>query len=1265
MSGPLHKSNLAALPTRFIGREHDFADLHDHLRRARLISLLGPPGAGKTRLATEYALRHGNAFTAEGAGGVWFCDLAEARCLDDLFHAIAEAVDLPLGSEHTEESAQARLTAALAGRGPTLLILDNFEQLIPVAVRPLERLLRHAPELCVLVTSRTKLDIAGEVVHEIDGLELPDPVRGIDSDAVRLFVDRARAARSDFVLVDDERAIVAEVVTLLDGLPLAIELAGARMGVLGPRQLLERLQKSLDFLRGGSGRARTLRAALDWSWDLLSPHEQDTLAQLSAFRGGFSLEAAEAVVDLSSHRQPPDLLDVLESLRKSSLLKSSSVADLPGEVRFGLLDIVRRYAEEQLLSAGKADATLARHARFFVDAATSWASRVERSDGPENLRRLAIALPNLMAVHRRSLADETPSDARLTDALLVTLALEHVFYMRGPTAPCLAMVDRVFEHVLDGVEPRWVALGLKARGRALRDLGQVTESQEALERALQLTIDTRDRSTEARVRGHLAFCHMLSSADERALACFSQALDAARDAGDRRSEGMLQAGIGSLFVRLGRLDEAAHAFDEALVIDGEVGNRYAAAAALAARGELNRARGRAEAARADLEAAIDGYREFGERRHEGMALTELGVLHQEQGRFAEAEACLARAQQQHREMGSRHFHVTAMATLADLERERGQLGNAKRLYGRALRVASELGDRVARARIVVCLAGTEAALGHPDAARELLDDAEAAARELGDASLLRVVELERIQLALVEAAGVTDHERAAELESELRARFRATQLGAPLATRPATERLAQRLLARAFDGGAPPPSRELTPTATQNADELGRYELLTEIASGGMATVLVGRQRGAGGFDRLVAIKRMHRHLTALPELTAAFMDEARIASLVRHPNVVSVHDVYEFRGERLLIMDYVDGASLSEVMLAASKAKQPISPGVGMYVVAQALRGLHAAHSQRDVDGAPLGIVHRDATPHNILLGADGSVRLTDFGIAQVRKKGGGPEPGGAKGKLRYMAPEQARGEVADRRVDVFALGVVAWELLTGRRLFDGDSDITVVAQIGHGHYPAPAAVEASVHAELSSIIERALSYEPEQRFPDALVFAEALEAWAERAGERAREPEVAALVEVSCGRSLAQRRRTVSDALTGARSDRRSVPPTSNSPASLAPRMGVISIGEGGRWFEIPGAERVSLQRRRALRLILEALVRQRIDSPAVALAQNQLLEAGWPGEKVRHEAGSLRVYNALSTLRKLGLRSVIVSRDDGYLLDPRAEFVVDRAT
>ena len=226
--------------------------------------------------------------------------------------------------------------------------------------------------------------------------------------------------------------------------------------------------------------------------------------------------------------------------------------------------------------------------------------------------------------------------------------------------------------------------------------------------------------------------------------------------------------------------------------------------------------------------------------------------------------------------------------------------------------------------------------------------------------------------------------------------------------------------------------------ATQNEERAGagavlvggRYEVLTQLGSGGMAHVYVGRRHGAQGFQRVVAIKRMRAHLLQDTELTAQFADEARIASLIQHPNVVSIHDVHEENGELFLVMDYIDGASLSELMRELRRRRQRMDVDVALRIAVDTLRGLHAAHELRDYNGTFMNVVHRDATPANILLGRDGSVRITDFGIAKAVVREAETQAGFIKGKFSYMAPEQAADEKLDRRVDVFTVGIVLWEV-------------------------------------------------------------------------------------------------------------------------------------------------------------------------------------------------------------------------------------------
>jgi serine/threonine-protein kinase len=262
-----------------------------------------------------------------------------------------------------------------------------------------------------------------------------------------------------------------------------------------------------------------------------------------------------------------------------------------------------------------------------------------------------------------------------------------------------------------------------------------------------------------------------------------------------------------------------------------------------------------------------------------------------------------------------------------------------------------------------------------------------------------------------------------------------------------------------------------------------------------MASVYLGRALGVGGFERVVAIKVMHPDLAADPAFVAMFLDEARLAARVRHPNVVATLDIQESGKGLFLVMEYVEGPSLSAVRRALSQRGETLPLGIALRIMLDALLGLHAAHEQIGADGEPLHIVHRDATPQNILVGVDGLTKITDFGVARAESRLGHSKTGSVKGKLAYMSPQQVRGEAVDRRADVYAAGVVLWELLVGRRLFAADNDGTLLYRVMAGVSQSCREAGAAIPESIDRAVMGALQLDVEARHPSALAFAEALE--------------------------------------------------------------------------------------------------------------------------------------------------------------------------
>jgi serine/threonine protein kinase len=275
-------------------------------------------------------------------------------------------------------------------------------------------------------------------------------------------------------------------------------------------------------------------------------------------------------------------------------------------------------------------------------------------------------------------------------------------------------------------------------------------------------------------------------------------------------------------------------------------------------------------------------------------------------------------------------------------------------------------------------------------------------------------------------------------------------------------------------------------SALPNLDDVephsvGRYTLLHELASGGMGTVHLARFQGEVGFSRTVVVKRMHPQFAKEPEFVCMFLDEARLASRIRHPNVVSVLDVANSSGALLLVMEYVHGLSLSQVMTLVGADGLP--PEIAAAIACGLLFGLHAAHEAKTDRGQPLELVHRDVSPQNVMLGADGVARVVDFGIASATARLTTTAQGQLKGKLSYMAPEQVRGEPLDRRADVFAAGIVLWEMLTARRLVFGSPEARLNF-ILNGEVAAPSTFRPGLPAAIDEVVMRALARDRQQRF-------------------------------------------------------------------------------------------------------------------------------------------------------------------------------------
>ncbi|HTA21720.1 MAG TPA: serine/threonine-protein kinase [Polyangia bacterium] len=278
---------------------------------------------------------------------------------------------------------------------------------------------------------------------------------------------------------------------------------------------------------------------------------------------------------------------------------------------------------------------------------------------------------------------------------------------------------------------------------------------------------------------------------------------------------------------------------------------------------------------------------------------------------------------------------------------------------------------------------------------------------------------------------------------------------------------------------------------------LGRYQVIGRLATGGMAEVYLALSGELSGYRTLVVVKRILPHLASNQEFIRMFLDEARIAALLDHPNVVRIIEVGHDGDEYFLVMELVQGKPLSGITRKAAKDMNPLTPALSAYIIAQAANGLGYAHDLVDSEGRPLGVVHRDVSPQNILVSFEGAVKVIDFGIVRALGRVSQTNPGGLKGKIEYMSPEQASSEDVDRRADVFALGVVLWEAVTGRHLFRRDTELATMRAIVDEPIPPPSDITPVV-PQLEQIIVRALQKRREDRFQTAQEMAMALERYA-----------------------------------------------------------------------------------------------------------------------------------------------------------------------
>jgi predicted ATPase/DNA-binding winged helix-turn-helix (wHTH) protein len=698
------RHSLPAERDTFVGRAEELDGLAQRIQSgARLVSVLGFGGIGKTRLVARY----GRSWLGEFPGGVWFCDLAPARSIDGVVSAVAQGLGVPLG----RDDPVVQLGHAIAGRGRCLVILDNFEQVTRHAQTTLGRWLDRAEQACFVVTTREVLGLPGEQVLALPPLP---PAEGI-----ALFVQRAKAARSDFDAGTQEQSVIALLVDLLDGLPLAIELAAARVRVMPPRQLLQRMSQRFKLLASKGGRLdrqSTLRTAFDWSWDLLPPHEKATLAQLSVFEGGFTLEAAEAVIDLKAFVDAPWTVDAIHALVDKSFVRPR------GDDRFDLLVSVQVYAAEHLETEGRYAGSGSQAMAAAQMRAIAWFAAL----GPMRaIEDRCADLDNLVTACRRAQAlGDGDSAADALDGAWDALSL------RGPFKTGVELAESVCAML--GLNDRAAAHAQSVLGDALMVCGRSGPARAAFDRALTCAIAIGDRLCEGWVMLRLGSLHSNEGRMDEARAHCIAAMRIAQERGERRLECSAINLRGNVESVIGNTDESLLQYERALALARETGDRLLQGRLLGNIADLHFARGSMDEAQVRGAETLVIARDTGNRRLEGNTLCNLGMVYLVQERLADAEEASKAALIVGREFGNARLECIVLCNLGIVFERQGRPGEAQTHFEAAVRLAHALGDPLYEGQFLGYLGLLHARQGRHGEARSCLESGEALLRGVSD-----------------------------------------------------------------------------------------------------------------------------------------------------------------------------------------------------------------------------------------------------------------------------------------------------------------------------------------------------------------------------------------------------------------------------------------------------------------------------------------------------------------------------------------------------
>lgn len=694
-----HSHNLPFQATALIGREREVAAIIQRLQlpHIHLLTLTGPGGTGKTRLALQIAAELLDVFT----DGVFFVALAPIR--DPLLVIPTLAQTLGIKDSGSQPLLEA-VTSYIRDK-QLLLVIDNFEQVLPAAPF-LSTLLEAAPQIKILVTSRSVLGVYGEHDFAVPPLMLPHlhtvPVEGLTQyEAVRLFIERAQAAQADFQVTNENAPAIAEICYRLDGLPLAIELAAARVRLLPPQALLARLSQRLKVLTGGArtlpARQQTLRNTIDWSYELLDQAERMIFARLAIFVGGCTLAMAEAICN-AERDLPLDMLDGLQSMLDKSLIYQ--VSGIENEPRFLMLETIREYAYERLDTQGELPALQRRHAEEYFALVQQAQPQFFGANQQVWFDRMEAELDNLRAVLAWS--KSTTGDPAI--GLQLAGQLWRFWIVRGHSTEGRQWLDALLPH-RHSLPPAATWYALHTAGNLADDQGDHAQAQQFWEECLQICRELGNTTFVGHMLNNLANAAVSQGAYEQAVARYEEALAIYHHSGNIWGIGLATRNLGRAVRTLGEYTRAQQLFDESLVLMRKREDRSAIASIWEDMGKLAYAQAEYQRANSLFEEARQLFAEIGSKPGLASVLSEIGAVARQRGDYTQAEVVLQQSLNLQRETGNQEGIAHALYYRGQLFSEQGDYAAARSSLNESLQIQQRIGNPYGIAILLEAYAG--------------------------------------------------------------------------------------------------------------------------------------------------------------------------------------------------------------------------------------------------------------------------------------------------------------------------------------------------------------------------------------------------------------------------------------------------------------------------------------------------------------------------------------------------------------------------------